>query len=328
VTTSVSPRGRHDARDDDATSVIPAIDGDQTSVIPAIDVDQTSVIPHFADATSVLPAILDEPSAAPGTDSTDGADGKLYDSRAWRTRDRRRRSGGPVRTTARVLGEILITLGLVVLLFAVYEVYGKTAIINSHQNQLDQQLQSSWSGPTPTPTNSSGGKSSAPLAPLPCDAVARLYIPKLKKHWVVVEGVSLKDIRFAPGHYPGTALPGAIGNFAVAGHRVPAIFWDLNEVQKSDTIVVETKDNRRAGREAVSRDAHLDDLQSQMGQLSADGRPRQTRVHHAALGRCSGRARELARCTHGSGAPCRSAGGARCSEQRCSSPASACFSGT
>ena len=254
MTTSVSPRGRHDARDDDATSVIPAIDGDQTSVIaaidvdqtsviPAIDVNQTSVIPQFADATSVLPAILDEPSAAPGTDSTDGADGKLYDSRAWRTRDRRRRSGGPVRTTARVLGEILITLGLVVLLFAVYEVYGKTAIINSHQNQLDQQLQSSWSGPTPTPTNSSGGKSSAPLAPLPGDAVARLYIPKLKKHWVVVEGVSLKDIRFAPGHYPGTALPGAIGNFAVAGHRVPAIFWDLNEVQKSDTIVVETKDN-------------------------------------------------------------------------------------
>ncbi len=240
MTTEVSPHGRHGARDDDATSVIPAIDGDQTSLIPAIDGDQTSVIPQFADATSVLPAIPDEPPAAP---ATDGTDSKLYDSRAWRTRDRRRRSGGPVRTTARVVGEILITLGLVLLLFAVYEVYGKTAIINSHQNQLDQQLQNSWTGPTPTPTTSGGGKSAAPLAPPPGDAVARLYIPKLKKHWVVVEGVSLKDIRFAPGHYPGTALPGAIGNFAVAGHRVPAIFWDLNEIQKSDTIVVETKDN-------------------------------------------------------------------------------------
>jgi Sortase domain len=52
-------------------------------------------------------------------------------------------------------------------------------------------------------------------------AIGRLYLPRLHLHWVVVEGVALADIRYAPGHYPGTALPGDPGNFAVAGHRLP-----------------------------------------------------------------------------------------------------------
>jgi LPXTG-site transpeptidase (sortase) family protein len=58
---------------------------------------------------------------------------------------------------------------------------------------------------------------------------------------VVVQGVQPVDIRYAPGHYPDTALPGQIGNFSVAGHRSPAIFWDLDRMQNGDKIVVETK---------------------------------------------------------------------------------------
>ena len=48
--------------------------------------------------------------------------------------------GSRIRTGIRATGEILITFGLVVLLFAVYEVYGKTAIVDAHQNELGQQL--------------------------------------------------------------------------------------------------------------------------------------------------------------------------------------------
>jgi len=44
--------------------------------------------------------------------------------------------GTVLRGTARVAGELLITLGLVVLLFAAYEVYGKTAAIGHHQDDL------------------------------------------------------------------------------------------------------------------------------------------------------------------------------------------------
>jgi LPXTG-site transpeptidase (sortase) family protein len=65
----------------------------------------------------------------------------------------------------------------------------------------------------------------------------------MKLHWVVVEGVALADIEYAPGHYPDTAMPGQIGNFSVAGHRIPPLFWNLQKVQPDDQIVVQTQDN-------------------------------------------------------------------------------------
>jgi sortase A len=68
-----------------------------------------------------------------------------------------------------------------------------------------------------------------------------LYLPRLGKSWVVVEGVAPRDIEYAPGHYPNTALPGDVGNFAVAGHRSPAIFWDLDKMRTDDPVVVETR---------------------------------------------------------------------------------------
>jgi sortase A len=54
--------------------------------------------------------------------------------------------------------------------------------------------------------------------------------------------VRQSDLAYAPGHYPDSALPGQIGNFSVAGHRSPAIFWDLDKVRVGDAVIVETKD--------------------------------------------------------------------------------------
>lgn len=149
-------------------------------------------------------------------------------------------AGTVIRTGVRSLGEVMITFGLIVLLFAAYEIWGKSAIIDAHQNDLDQQLGQEWNQPTGDPTVGPSSPASGP-APPPGNAVARLYIPKLDKHWVVVEGVRQKDIRYAPGHYPKTAMPGQVGNFAVAGHRTRAIFWRLDEMHNGDMIVVETK---------------------------------------------------------------------------------------
>ena len=36
---------------------------------------------------------------------------------------------------------------------------------------------------------------------------------------VIVEGTGTEDLKRGPGHYPGTAMPGQVGNFVVAGHR-------------------------------------------------------------------------------------------------------------
>ncbi|MEU4552744.1 class E sortase [Micromonospora violae] len=158
-----------------------------------------------------------------------------------------------LRTGVRVTGEVLITFGLVVLLFAGYEVWGKSAIVDAHQNDLNNELAQAWA-PTDDPTVApSAGPSVKPSPPVRGKPLAGLYIPTLDKNWVVVEGVTQQDIRFAPGHYPASALPGQVGNFSVAGHRNRATFWRLDELNEGDPIVVESKTDWYVYRVSQSR---------------------------------------------------------------------------
>lgn len=83
--------------------------------------------------------------------------------------------------------------------------------------------------------------SKGPKPPAWGDIVARISTYRLGLTWYVVEGVNQGDIASAPGHYPGTALPGKKGNFAVAGHREHLLFWDLDLIRQGDVIKVETK---------------------------------------------------------------------------------------
>ena len=146
--------------------------------------------------------------------------------------------GSRIRTGIRVSGELMITFGLIVLLFAGYQVFGNSAKVQDEQNSLDDALAQQWNDPTVEPSPTPQG----PAAPGK-NLVGRLYIPKLDKEWVVVNGVRPQDIRYAPGHYPETALPGKVGNFAVAGHRIRKIFWRLDELKEGDVIGVETRDS-------------------------------------------------------------------------------------
>ncbi|GAA2844196.1 hypothetical protein Acy02nite_69120 [Actinoplanes cyaneus] len=142
-----------------------------------------------------------------------------------------------VRTGIRGAGEVMITFGLIVLLFAGYEVFGNSAAVQDGQDELAQELDQSWNDPTVAPTAPTAKGPAAPGDNL----VGRLYIPKLDKEWVVVDGVRPQDIKYAPGHYPETAKPGQIGNFSVAGHRIKKIFWRLDELKSGDVIGVETR---------------------------------------------------------------------------------------
>ncbi len=148
--------------------------------------------------------------------------------------------GSRIRGAVRVSGELMITFGLIVLLFAGYEVFGNSAKVQDEQNALANELDQEWNDPTVGPTAPAATK--APAAP-GTNLVGRLYIPKLDKEWVVVDGVQPDDIRYAPGHYPDSAEPGQIGNFSVAGHRIKKIFWRLDELKPGDVIGVETRSN-------------------------------------------------------------------------------------
>ncbi|GAA3745117.1 class E sortase [Salinactinospora qingdaonensis] len=144
-------------------------------------------------------------------------------------------AGDVVRTTVRFIGELLFTAGLIMLFFAAYQIYGKQAQTNAEQEQLDTALEQQWQQQEQQQQQAAGPDSE----PLPGTANSRMYIPDLDQQWVVVNGVSQADIKYGPGHYPDTAMPGEVGNYSVAGHRVPAVFWDLDQLDNGDDIVLE-----------------------------------------------------------------------------------------
>ena len=146
------------------------------------------------------------------------------------------------RTLLRGIGQLLITVGVVVLLFCVYELKVTSVYTDNQQHQLDKQLTQEWVEPAPAPTGPAG-----PV--LPASALgkgfARIYLPTLgrKEQHVVVEGVSHADLKKGPGHFPGTDLPGQLGNVVISGHRTTygAPFNRLDELNKGDAIVLETR---------------------------------------------------------------------------------------
>jgi sortase (surface protein transpeptidase) len=138
-----------------------------------------------------------------------------------------------------LLGELLVTGGLVVLLFVVYELFVTDLVNESTQSDLNQSLHEQWQHAAPATTpraDLTGG-----------NAFAVLYIPRLGADYqrVVLEGTAEEQLRQGPGHYPGTALPGQPGNVALAGHRVGkgSPFLDLDQLRPGDPIVVETVDS-------------------------------------------------------------------------------------
>ncbi|ASU81836.1 class E sortase [Nocardiopsis gilva YIM 90087] len=131
-----------------------------------------------------------------------------------------------------LVGELALTAGLVMLLLAAWELHGKQIEVDRGQEQLATGLDEQWS------------QTAGPDAePLPGSAHSRMYIPSLDLDWVVVHGVTQEDIRHAPGHYPDSAEPGQVGNYAIAAHRSPGMFWDVDLLEEGDAIVLEDREN-------------------------------------------------------------------------------------
>jgi sortase A len=85
----------------------------------------------------------------------------------------------------------------------------------------------------------------APAAPLrtPLSLIGRIEVPRLELSAIVREGVDETTLRRAVGHVPDTALPGASGNVALAGHR-DTFFRPLKDVRKGDTVHLTTPEGR------------------------------------------------------------------------------------
>ena len=137
-------------------------------------------------------------------------------------------------------GQTLISLGVLILLFVAYQLWGTNLAEARSQRGLKDTIEAAL-GP-------SGGIDPS-LIPPPApegEAIAIIKIPKIGVEKAVVEGVGVPELKKGPGHYPKTPLPGQPGNSAIAGHRTTygAPFFRLDELVAGDKIFVSTKQGR------------------------------------------------------------------------------------
>lgn len=74
--------------------------------------------------------------------------------------------------------------------------------------------------------------------------LGRIAIPEIGLDSELHQGIRLTTLDRGPGHWPGTALPGQIGNVVVAGHRTSrgAEFRHLDALDPGDEVVFTTDD--------------------------------------------------------------------------------------
>lgn len=153
-----------------------------------------------------------------------------------------------------VLGDLLLTAGVLVLLFVAWQLWIGDAIIGAQFKSEADSLTQEWAEApvTPEPDRDSSDPASTepPALPQPGngEVFGVLRIPRLGPDYQfkVAGGVSA-SVTLDPigiGHYPDTAMPGEAGNFAIAGHRGShgAPFADLPSLRIGDAVVVETPD--------------------------------------------------------------------------------------
>jgi sortase A len=164
-------------------------------------------------------------------------------------------------------GRILIAVGLLLLGFVAYQLWG-TGIEHARaqsdlEKQFDDQLATTVApattvattaapATTVSPATTIGAATTVPATTTPPaptrpefadgDPVARLEIPRMGLDEIVVSGVGVDDLKKGPGHYSQTPLPGEHGNAAIAGHRTTygAPFLDIDNLKPGDQVVATT----------------------------------------------------------------------------------------
>jgi sortase A len=144
------------------------------------------------------------------------------------------------------VGRTLVTVGILILLFVAYQLWGTGLYESREQNRLQSQFAKALAkekAEARRAATASATTTTVPMVPPPVgDPVGIIQIPKIGLFRAVVQGIGVPDLRKGPGHYPATPLPGQLGNAAIAGHRTTygAPFNRLDELSNGDPIIVTT----------------------------------------------------------------------------------------
>ncbi|MFE6547881.1 class E sortase [Streptomyces sp. NPDC057746] len=141
---------------------------------------------------------------------------------------------------SRLVGELFITSGVVMLLFVTYQLWWSNVRAHQEAGSAAKHLQQDWANGRREPGEFAPGQ-----------GFAILHIPKLDVVAPIAEGTSKTNVldKGMVGHYGEgtlkTAMPDAkTGNFGLAGHRNThgEPFRYINRLKPGDPIVVETQD--------------------------------------------------------------------------------------
>jgi sortase A len=159
-----------------------------------------------------------------------------------------------LRGTIQVLGELLITAGVILLLFVAWQLWWTNVESDAKQSELIKEFAQDLGSPAPAPETPAApaapedfGPPVVGAAPGHAGTIGIMYIPRFGPNYTrpIVQGTS-QDVldTLGLGHYSNTAMPGAVGNFAVAGHRQThgAVLDNIHTLVPGDKIYVQTKD--------------------------------------------------------------------------------------
>ncbi|MDQ1466637.1 MAG: sortase [Actinomycetota bacterium] len=158
---------------------------------------------------------------------------------------------------------MLVTVGLLILLFVGYQLWGTGIFTARAQNDLERRfnselhdnprVESTTSTTAPAAGTTTTTRPTVTTAPQPTaprvlqvvhegDPLGRIRIPRIGVDKIFVQGTARSDLSNGPGHYPATPMPGQLGNAAIAGHRTThgKPFYRLNELAAGDTIAIDT----------------------------------------------------------------------------------------
>ena len=139
-------------------------------------------------------------------------------------------------------GELVITLGVLVLLFVAWQLWWTDVVSDRDAARVVSTLEDEFAraGGTTSPLPASG----IPAAIGDDGAFGIVRIPRFGADYArpLIEGTDRPVLALGLGHYVGTAGPGQVGNFAVAGHRTTygRPFHDVDRLRDGDRVVVET----------------------------------------------------------------------------------------
>jgi sortase A len=100
--------------------------------------------------------------------------------------------------------------------------------------------------PASTTTTTPARQATQPIAP-PADTYAsepvielgRIVIPKIGVDMALFEGIRMSTLDLGPGHWPGTAMPGELGNVVIGGHRTSKhrVFRNIDDLGAGDQLI-------------------------------------------------------------------------------------------